>query len=336
MRWRHAGTNVALVTLLLTPSLIGQQATGPQAPTLGFVFDRVAGGLRTIIGFPGAAYLGALFEAGENFSSLVLAPRQDFALGIRVRDSQLFLISLAGTPAPVRVGNIGWIPEHIALSPSGHKAVLADPSGRIRFVTGLPDSPAFSDESDFGATVALQAIAISDDGLVLAAFGDMDTPSRLYTMRAGSEPQSIGTGQRATAICFLSGSDSALVADETARQIMLYTLSYSAATERVVAAEADGVSDPVAMNVSGGGRWAVVGNAADQTVLRIDLSGAGSPVAFPCNCHPSEITRLAGDAVFQLGGLSDQPLWIFDGDDVNPRVVFVPAPTAGRPTRGPR
>jgi len=152
-------------------------------------------------------------------------------------------------------------------------------------------------------------------------------------MRGSSGPRSIGMGQRITAICFLPNSASALVAEQIARQVLMYSLSDSAVTASVFAADIDGLSDPVAMNVSGGGRWAIVGNAADKTVARIDLSGAVAPSVFPCSCDPSQITRLAGDAVFQIGGFYDQPLWIFDGDDVNPRLVFVPAPARTRPTR---
>ena len=332
--WKRIET--VLPALLFAPAVFGQ-ASVPQGPTLGVAFDSASGELRRIVGLPGAAHFSAPLLTGGRFSSLVLSPQQDFGLGIRARDSQLYVVHLIGSTAPVPVSGMTWNPSRMVLSPSGQAAVLFGPSNSIRWLTGLPDSPTLSDEVDLSAMgEALQASAISDDGLVVAAFGSTGTPSQLYAIRAGSGPQLIGTAHRTTAIGFLPGSTAVLVADAAARQILIFRLSDSGASRNVVATEADGIIDPVALGASGSGRWAIAANASDQKVIRIDLTGAAPASSFVCPCQPSEITRLAGDAVFQLGGLSDQPLWIFDGDDANPRIVFVPAPVERRVPRGSR
>ena len=209
------------------------------------------------------------------------------------------------------------------------------PSGTIQLATGLPHSPSLSQEIDVSSLgAALQAIAASDDGTVLAAFAAADGSSQLYAIGATSGTQSVGSAASVSAISFLRDSNSALVADRAAHQILQFQLADSGAAVSVIATQADGISDPVAVNVSGSGQWGLVGNAVDQSLVRIDLTGVNAPSAFSCGCDVSAIARLAGNAVFQLGGLSDQPLWVFDGDDANPRIVFIPAITAPEASGG--
>lgn len=309
--------------------LAGAVAQAQQGPTLGVVFDGGAGAFRRIIGLPGAAHFSAPLDAGTTFSSAVVSPGHEFALGIGSSDSQLYLIRLKGAPVSTPVGGAAWVPSKIIFSPAGRTAVLVGPSGTIQLAIGLPDSPSISVEIDISSLGAgLQAIAISDGGTVLAAFAAADGSSLLYAIGATSGTQSVGSAALASAISFLRNSNSALVADRAAHQILQYQLADSGAAVSVIATQTDGISDPVAVNVSGSAQWVLVGNAVDQSLVRIDLTGLNAPSLFSCACDVSAIGRLAGNAVFQLGGLSDQPLWVFDGDDVNPRVVFIPAITA--------
>lgn len=320
------------ITLLFAPVALAQPAAPPQGPELGFSFDSASGTLLRIIGLPGAAHFGAPIEAVGRFSFAAISPGQDFALGLGSRDAGLYLIYLAGAPSTKAITGAAWAPLKITLSASGRAAVLSGPFSQIQLITGLPDSPSVSgpvDLSTFAGVV--QAIGVSDSGVVLAAIGNQETPSQLYVISPGAGARLIGTAQSVAGIRFLPNSTSALIADRAARQIIIYQLSDSGATASIAAAEDDGITDPVAIDVSSGGRWAVVANGADTSIVRIDLTGATSPSSFACSCDPFQIARLAGDAVFQLGGLSNQPLWIFDGDSANPRIVFVPAPSEARP-----
>jgi len=309
--------------------LAGAVAQAQQGPTLGVVFDGGAGAFRRIIGLPGAAHFSAPLDAGTTFSSAVVSPGHEFALGIGSSDSQLYLIRLKGAPVSTPVGGAAWVPSKIIFSPAGRTAVLVGPSGTIQLAIGLPDSPSISVEIDISSLGAgLQAIAISDGGTVLAAFAAADGSSLLYAIGATSGTQSVGSAALASAISFLRNSNSALVADRAAHQILQYQLADSGAAVSVIATQTDGISDPVAVNVSGSAQWVLVGNAVDQSLVRIDLTGLNAPSLFSWGGGVAAIGPLGGHAVFQLGGLSDQPLWVFDGDDVNPRVVFIPAITA--------
>src|SRR5688572_26840513 len=54
-------------------------------PGLGMIFDQVRGGLRPILGLPGAAIIGGVVELGLELTQSWISPRHEYALG-RLKD----------------------------------------------------------------------------------------------------------------------------------------------------------------------------------------------------------------------------------------------------------
>ena len=88
-----------------------------------------------------------------------------------------------------------------------------------------------------------------------------------------------------------------------------------------------GAGESHALSVSRDQRRVYVANGGSAEIVAIDLSN-GVTARYACPCSPSAVRRLNGTAVFRLTEPSDGPLWLFDGDLAQPRIMFVPASKA--------
>ena len=126
-------------------------------------------------------------------------------------------------------------PTRIALSPRGGVAALYDASsGTIQVLTGLPENP--SAAGAVAAPASVETLAVSDDGVVLAAACEGE---RCGLWAAGVL---IGTFGRISHLSFLPGRRDAVATDAASGQVLLVR-DVTGAAEVTVLASIEGALD---------------------------------------------------------------------------------------------
>jgi len=137
----------------------------------------------------------------------------------------------------------------------------------------LPDSPQVSQEFDVSSLPAsLTALAVSDDGTTLLAGVSDGQTGGIYLVSASNGIRRLASAGLPAAIRFLSKSDSAVVADSQANQVLLLSAIGGAVTSSVLAGSADGANGPNRIEMIGGNQAAVVSNASSNQLLWVDMA----------------------------------------------------------------
>jgi len=324
----------ALLALLIALPLAGERAAAPKLritarqpdrvgrPALGLVFDPAAGGLRPIRGIGLSARIGAPMPLLGPITVAAVSPLGDFALIVdaetgRVLLSRNLLNSIETRPLNSAIER----PSRIVLSPAATSALLHDDdTGRLQVITGLPDAPRP------GRAIALAgrptALAVSDDGAaVLAAFAEGEAGALLLAV--GGPLRLTLPAAYVSAMTFLRGRPDAVLADQRGNQIFLIQDLPGRANILTLAGEHDGIAAPVAVAGAGGNHHVFVANAGTGSIASVSLED-GSVRLYPCQCRPTALHRLQGNAVFGLTDPTPGPFLVFDGDAPEPRVFFVP------------
>jgi hypothetical protein len=283
--------------------------------SLGLQWSPADKTLRPIVGVPGSSWLGASVVTAGAYDSAAYSSVSGVAL-LTDGHGNLSLFT-PGTSSAQILAQGAPSDAHIVFSPNGQlAAVFAPNSGSALLVTGLPGQPGVS---PFTSTSAIAAMAISNDGSLLIA-----SPGSAGVAVTKVSP----TGARATVatlagfggMTFLPGSDDFLLADSVQNTLVLVHNG----TTQTLATHANGLNQPLAVATSADGQWAVTANSADGVLVRVNLSGVAAPTRALCACAPSELTPLAGNAVFQLTESSNSPSWIVDAARAMPSVFFIP------------
>jgi hypothetical protein len=314
---------IAAGFLCLPRVLFGQQSTSSINPAaLGFVFD--SGYIRPILGVPGASLLGTRPNTGLDWAHAIVSPDQSYALGLAGEPHGLKLIPLstAGASAFPINGALA-VPDMIALSPTGASAALyAAGDRRLQVLTGLPDSPRVLRELPAAIPDGeLVSLAVADDGqAVLAAVAD-----QMLLISSDGIPRRLPFDGPISAIAFRPRTHDAIASGRNHVALILRTTQDSVI--QAMAVPENSSLDPLAVSFSLDGSRAFVADS-NGTVIEFDLSAA-SAQSFSCECKITGLHRLAGNAVFRLTDSLDKPLLLFDGDALQPRIVFVPTASAG-------
>ena len=312
---------ISLLFILLAGPVVGQTTTSKvSGPVLGYVFDSAIEGVRPIWGIPGAATLGEPLEFGRPLAAGAVSPQQDYVLATD-RDGAVLLARL-----DTETLELSAVPEArsgaglISLSPTGNAAALYHSgSNRIQIVTGLPGRPKLKADVDLSVLPGtLVSLAVADRGalVVLALVGDTGT---LYLFEGHGEPRYLSAAGRAASMTFLANRDDLLLTDPAANTVSLVSNVGGAPEWTLLATEKDGLSAPVAAELSEDKLW--VAHAGD--VLILDRGGQ-SPVRLSCACTITGLERLRGKSTFRISPPSGIPMWVLDGDASAARVVFVP------------
>jgi hypothetical protein len=298
--------------------------TGLARPVLGFFFDP-ANGLQPIQGIAGALTIGTPLELTPTLTAALVSPRQDYALATAAGNSGLLRVMFGGQVSVEPLGIPIAGSDLVAISPTGSAAAFYDRArNRVQVVAGLPAAPALAQEFDLSAIPGvLESLAVSDGAdAVLAGFSGVEQGAAVAFGSDGSVTV-LSALRRATAARFLARSRSVVIADGLSSELYLVRDITGVAEATLLANAAQGLREPVAVAVSKDGKRAFVANSGSRDVAAIDLASTGITIT-SCLCSPSQLTPLDGNAVFRLTEPSAGPMWLFDGDAGEPRIVFVP------------
>ena len=296
------------------------QSTTTNGPLLDAWWDSQAQGLRLIYGVPGAAVEGPAIDNDGTYAGGVACVRGRIAI-LMTNTGGLFLGALPqGLPASLSSEKMSK--PQVAFSPScGAALAFSSDGSRGMLLQGLPGSPT---SKDLSFSTSITAAAVADDGsLLMASPGAGGTVVQF--MAAGSTtPQPVTTLTKLGGFAFLSGSDSAILADAGANTVIRASQLAANVSLVSVAGPSDGLAHPSAIGTSADGRWAVVANQGSGTLVRIDLSGQSAATRTNCRCAPENLEPLAGNLAFRLNAPGTGIVWAYDGSASTPRVAFLP------------
>jgi hypothetical protein len=239
-------------------------------------------------------------------------------------------ISLAllpgGQPAPLTAAFS--TSQHLALSPGGSAAVVfADDKRSALVFTHVPEAPQLQ-QIQLPPQGAITNICVSDSGLLLLALDNGAAGVLISSISANGTVQQVANIARYGDMRFIASSNDVLIADAGQNTVWSAKNVAAGTTLLPIASAADGVLAPVAVASSWDGGWALIADQAG-TLLRVSLTGQGPAVSAKCQCNPSLLVPLWGNATFQITPLATAPLWLYEGDAAMPRAVFVPVASNG-------
>jgi len=313
------GCGAGVSNLLPSVSTPTSASNVPSGPILGYIFSPTDGTLRAMLGVRGSARVSTsivpagVYVAGDASTASNTALLED-------ENGSLFVFNLPlsqpthladGLPANVR----------IAFAPLGQTAVAYTPgSSNVTLISGLPGTPKAQSISLSGSSQLLSA-TVSDAGTIVVA--SQGSSTQVGTLSANGQFSRLASITSAPSFSFLTSSDDMLLADGGANTLSL--IHAVSASPSVQPLGVTGLNNPVAVSASHDKHWAAVANGSDANVLRVDLS-TGTPVAkLTCVCQPSQVSSLAGNAVFRVNSLGTGPVWTVDFSGTTPQLFFVPA-----------
>jgi hypothetical protein len=285
--------------------------------------------LRPILGVPGSSQTGASVVTPATYVAAASSSAAGIALLIGA-DQKVYWMGLPnGTPAQVGLtggaGLSSGAGAKIRFSPSGVAAVVYVPgSVSATVITGLAaNSVSAAQVRQVTVTAPLLDMAASDGGTVVAVLQSAGGGS-LSVLPAGGGQQVLVTLKGAGGLAFVGTGDNLLAVDSVANTLTLVQ-PVSTAPSVSQLPTANLLKAPVAVGAALGGRWAVVANGGEASVVQVDLTGATAPKRIACPSQPAVAERLAGNGVFRFNEIGAAPTWIADITASNPAMLFIPA-----------
>jgi hypothetical protein len=326
---RRAALLCSLATLVLCGcgSVVQQVASSnessppvaaPQGPQLGYAWKSDDQTLRPFLGILGSAQIGQSVVPEAAYVAAGTSAISSLAVLIGA-DGHVYTMSLpSGTPIQTSV--TAAANSIVRFSPSGVNALLFVPGAQSAvLLTSLTTSP---QGKQIAAGGPLLDAASSDAGAVAAL---VLTASGAAINRLTGTPQQLVTLSGIGSLAFVGTGDSLLAADASANALTLIR-SVSSSPSAVPVPTASLLKSPVAVGAALNGRWAVVANGTDSSVVRLDLSGAVAPQRIASVAQPTVVQQLSGNGVFRFTDVaSTGPVWVGDMTTPSPSLMFIPA-----------
>lgn len=312
------GSGGVLPALSSLPS--SSSTTAPKAVSngsqLGYLWSSTGHALIPVLGVPGSSQMGAAVTGAGVYAGGAASSRSGIALLIEPDGSLDSMLLPSGAPQRIAGASVA-AGSQIVFSPNGTDAVVfASGSTAVTLVTGLGSAP---QAQTLTAVASVAGAAVSDGGQVAVAAGSGPVTVALLTGSKGVVASISGFG----GLGFLPGSDDLLIADSGSAAVMVVRHSSTAPSTQSFSSAL--IHAAVAVAGSQDGQWAVVANGGDQSVVRLDLSGASAPLRIGCTCQPAMLAPFDGNAVFRLTAPSSGPTWMVDAGAATPSTYFIPA-----------
>jgi hypothetical protein len=288
-------------------------------PQLGYAWKSQDQTLRPILGVPGSSQTGASVVPATTFIAGASSSVAAIALLIGT-DQQVYRKALpSGLPAQINLAAASG--AKIRFSPSGAVALIYVPGSlSASVVTNIESAP---QTRQLSVSAPLMDIAASDAGTVVALLKSASGGSlTLLTAAGGSQP--LATLSGAGGMAFVGTSDDLLAADSGSNTLTLIRAVSTAPSPSQVPTS-NLLKAPVAVGTALNGRWAVVANGGEASVVQVDLTGAASPQRIACACQPAVVEQLSGNGIFRFTDVGATPTWIADITTPSPSMLFIPA-----------
>jgi hypothetical protein len=287
-------------------------------PQLGYAWYAQDQTLRPILGVPGSSQFGESVVPAGAYVGGASSAAANLALLIGT-DEKVYKMSLPnGTPT--QIGATAGTGAVVRFSPTGASAVVYVPGGTsATLVTGVRTTPVVKTLS---MTAPLLEMTASDAGTAAAVLQGSHGAS--VAVVSGTNARQIAAVNGDGGISFAGTSEDLVVADSVANSL---TLIRAAATAPVAVQleTASLLKTPMAVGASLNGKWVVVANSGESSVVRVDVSGASAPQRVSCPTQPTVVAQLAGNGVFRFNDLGATSVWLSDVTTASPSMLFIPA-----------
>jgi hypothetical protein len=315
----------------LTVTAWAQSSAGVAGPVTGFVFDRQSGAIRSMVGIPGAAYLGGVVAG--NLGAAAVAPDGSSALGVQQSGRLVLYTGLrTATPAAVLLGaGISGADRFAWAADGSAAAVYASGNGQAQIITGFPNSPAGGAPIDLSSLPGkVTALAFDGQRLIVGVSGES---GGLYLAGTAAPPQRIAPSSSPSAIALAGGS--LYFADDQSQQIW-QVQSYATTPAAVLFTNDSGINAPAGLQVSADGQRLLVANAGNRKLAVYDTVSRSAVQNVDLAFTPTRLDRFGDASVFLLNGSGQGPLYVVrDGGAGKAAVFFVPAPVRRGPLKAP-
>jgi hypothetical protein len=322
----------AVASLLLFGGMVDLHAQ-LSAPLVGMIggVGSTRNQIQPVVGVMGASTVGAPIEFQGEVERADVAPSGGWAL-IQQRNRAPGLVTFTGvTPGAVQaISGVSANPVLVRFSPTGKSAVLRFGSGAIQVLTGLNGSPQVAYQTEFLDPAGVSALAVSDDGSMVAA---VTGAGMVYVLGNSSAPVMAYAGSRSMGLAFLPNQEAAVLADGGRGTISLCRMSGGPSIQTVTNLSFSGKDVLVEASLDGAAAFLAV--AGDTTAYRINLtSGASQTATLPVAA--TRLDRLRDGQSFVFSAEAGKPAWILTGNDSGLQTVFasnpgVPSPLIRRP-----
>jgi hypothetical protein len=332
----HQMRNSVLLALLAICAA-GDAQTLSSGPVTGSVFDTVTHSVRSIVGLPGAAYLG-----GATASAWDLAmPSPDGKKAAALRGSDFYLIAnLDSSDAATRVGTVIDAADRIVWSTdSGTVAVYSSRSGHLQRVRGVDSTPSVDAPIDLTAFGSIAGWSLAPDGKSMAVSTTSGNTGSVYLLADGNAPLKLGSLQNPGALVFSNDGGSLFVYDRGSQQIVELQTASGAVVDSFAAPASSAASKPALsrrlpskvtsergsevgitdLAVSGTSLLAASGRA----ICVYDLSHQKPDACEALDIAPASISAISpGILVLNYPRTGSSPVWLWDGS--SDHAYFVP------------
>ena len=299
------------------------------APLVGMIAGQgqTRNQIQPVVGVLGASTVRAPISLGTNLLRVNLAPSGGWAL-IERRGQAPGLMTFTGiTPGEVQaIAGVSPNPVRVSFSPTGKSAALSFSNGAIQVLTGLNGTPKMDYQTEFSDPAGMSALAVSDDGTVVAAV----TGAGMVYVLGNSASQSLAySGSRSLGIAFLPNQSTAVFADGGSGTVSLCRMAGgSPSVQTVSSVSFSGSEVLVEASLDGGAAFLVTpGNTA---AYRIDLSsGATQSTTLPVAA--TRLDRLRDGNSFVVSAEAGKPAWFLTGNGSSLQAIFAANPGVRSP-----
>jgi len=324
MRFFQGVVCIGLIAVVGAAANAQAQSSSIGGPVLGFTPSGGGAAISPIIGVPGASILTDPLVVDGTIQGAIVAPKQNYAVAIRVDDAQTVVIDL-GSSLVTAVGAVSPDAFLVGVSPRGTAAAVYDGgTGLVRVIGGqLPQAPQVLRELDASGVVGQAAtLAVSDDGaVVLVRAVDSDGAAGLWLVgEAGARRLQV---DQPSGVGFFAGRHDVVVGDDATVSALIILDVGGTETEVPLVSGVDGMAGFSSVASSGDGKRVFLADGKSGNVAVMDVE-TGQLVVVGCGCQVTGFSRLRGSEVFRLNDASKDAISVLDASGVEPRIVMVP------------
>lgn len=306
--------------VLIGSGLVGYAQTATwSAPSSGFVHDTLTRAIRPVLGFVGAAYLGAPVLDQVTRSSF--APNQQTA--IFERDGAMWWARDLRSPDRLEVLDRLAVVREARWAADSASAVLLTAEELVWLVQS-DTAPLLDARWSLDGEGRWMLLAADSGAQRVLLTRDEGGQRTLWLASRRNPPLKLEFPGRPTAAVFLAASDTALVADAASRQIFRLAALNTTPEPTALFMLSPEASDPVAMTLSLDASRLFVADRAAKTIRSLH-AGSGELLAeLPLEFAPNDFTLVTpGRFLLNARERAGQPLFFLDTGDSG-RVYFVP------------